>query len=196
MTRNVTRRILPAVLICFLRPGALTLAQETAPAGAPASPGNVLSANNRFLYRLLKGVMLRSADKMPEESYSFRPTEAVRSFGEIVGDVAESQYLFCSEALGEKKPAPGIERSKPSKADRIAALKSAFAYCDKAYEGMTDASAPEMVKHMGLDMPRLGVLTANNLHTVEHYGNIAVYLRMKNIVPPTNEPEFMQQLMK
>ena len=195
MRRNITARILPALLICLLGPAALVLAQETAPAAAPASPGNALSANNRFLYRMLKAVMLRSAEKMPEESYGFKPTEAVRSFGQIVGDVAESQYLFCSEVLGEKNPAPG-EKSKPSKADRIAALKSAFAYCDKAYEGMTDASAPEMLKHMGLDMPRLGVLTANNLHIVEHYGYIAVYLRMKNIVPPTNEPEFMQQLMK
>ena len=98
--------------------------------------------------------------------------------------------------LGEKNPAPGIEKSKTSKADLIAALKNAFAYCDKAYEGMTDASAPEMVKHMGNDMPKLGVLTANNLHTVEHYGNIVTYLRMKNIVPPTSDPETMKQLMK
>jgi uncharacterized damage-inducible protein DinB len=193
MRRNVTARILPSLLICLL--ATPVLAQETAPAAAPASAGNALSANNRFLYRMLKAVMLRSAEKMPEESYGFKPTEAVRSFGQIVGGVAESQYMFCSEVLGEKNPAPG-EKTKPSKADRIAALKSAFAYCDKAYEGMTDASAPEMMKHMGLDMPRLGVLTANNLETVEHYGNIAIYLRMKNIVPPTNEPEFMQQLMK
>ena len=195
MRRNVTAKILPALLICLLGPTALIPAQATAPAAAPASPDNALSVNNRFLYRMLKAVMLRSAEKMPEESYGFKPTEAVRSFGEIVGDVAESQYLFCSEVLGEKNPAPG-EKSKPSKVDRIAALKSAFAYCDKPYEGMTDASAAEMMKHMGLDMPRLGVLTANNLHIVEHYGNIAIYLRMKNIVPPTNEPEFMQQLMK
>jgi uncharacterized damage-inducible protein DinB len=193
MRRNITPRILPALLICLL--ATPVVAQETAPAAAPASPGNALSANNRFLYRMLKAVVLRAAEKMPEESYGFKPTEAVRTFGQIVGDVAESQYLFCSEVLGEKNPAPE-EKSKPSKADRIAALKSAFAYCDKAYEGMTDASAAEMMKHMGIDMPRLGVLTANNLHTVEHYGNIAIYLRMKNVVPPTNEPEFMQQLMK
>lgn len=193
MRRNVTARILSALLICLL--ATRVLAQETAPAAAPTAPGNALSANNRFLYRMLKAVMLRAAEKMPEENYGFKPTETVRSFGQIVGGVTESQYMFCSEVLGEKNPAPG-EMSKPSKADRIAALKSAFAYCDKAYESMTDASAAEMTKHMGLDMPRLGVLTANNLETVEHYGNIAIYLRMKNIVPPTNEPEFMQQLMK
>ena len=193
MRRNITARILPALLICLL--ATRVLAQETAPAAAPAAPANALSANNRFLYRMLKAVMLRAAEKMPDESYGFKPTETVESFGQIVGGVADSQYMFCSEVLGEKNQAPG-EKSKPSKADRIAALKSAFAYCDKAYESMTDASAAEMMKHMGLDMPRLGVLTANNLETVEHYGYIAIYLRMKNIVPPTNEPEFMQQLMK
>lgn len=194
MRPNFLARIRPAILICLL--ATPVVAQETVPAATSAAPANALSAHNRFLYRVLKGVLIRSAEKMPEESYSFKPTEAVRSFGQIVGHVADSQYPYCSQILGEKNPAPGIEKSKTSKADLIAALKNAFAYCDKAYEGMTDVSAAEMVKHTGLDMPKLGVLTANNLHTVEHYGNMVTYLRMKNIVPPTSDPEAMKQLMK
>jgi len=97
MRRNVTARILPALLICLL--ATPVLAQETAPAAAPASAGNALSANNRFLYRMLKAVMLRSAEKMPEESYGFKPTEAVRSFGQIVGGVAMGLGAVLGEEL-------------------------------------------------------------------------------------------------
>jgi uncharacterized damage-inducible protein DinB len=138
----------------------------------------------------VKAILLRSAEKMPEENYNFKPTDAVRSFGQIVGHVADSQYTFCSRVLGEKRPGLKIEETKTSKADLTAALKDAFAYCDKAYDGMTDASATEMMKFMGRDTPKLGALTTNSLHTVEHYGNLVTYMRMKNVVPPTSDPDF------
>ncbi len=151
---------------------------------------NPLSAYNKHVYGGVKAILLRSAEKVPEENYSFKPTEAVRSFGQILGHVADAQYLFCSIVLGEKNPAPKIEQTKTSKADLIAALKEGFAYCDKAYDGMTDASAIQMVQLFGGDTPKLGVLTVNNIHTIEHYGNLVTYMRMKNIIPPSSEPGF------
>ena len=90
-------------------------------------------------------------------------------------------------ALGEKGPALDIEHTKTSKADLIAALNAAFAYCDKAYDTMTDASAVQIIKLFGADAPRLGALTVNNMHDLEHYGNLATYMRMKNVVPPSSE---------
>jgi uncharacterized damage-inducible protein DinB len=155
-----------------------------------------LSAFNKVVYGGVKNILLRSAEKMPEENYSFKPTEAVRSFAQILGHVADSQYLFCSVVLGEKNPALKIEQTKTSKADLIAALKDAFTYCDKAYDGMTDSSATQTVPLFGGDTPKLGALTANNMHTIEHYGNLVTYLRIKNIVPPTSEPGFMPQPKK
>jgi uncharacterized damage-inducible protein DinB len=185
--------LLRTLLFCLLAP-AVALAQDNPPAAAAASPPNPLSANSKFLYGGVKKILLHSAEKMPEENYSFKPTEVVRSFGQIVGHVADSQYAFCSIVLGEKNPAPKVETTKTSKADLIAALKDAFAYCDKAYDGMTDASATEMVKFMGGPTPKLGTLTVNAIHTIEHYGNLVTYLRMKDIVPPTSDTEFMKQM--
>jgi hypothetical protein len=63
--------------------------------------------------------------------------------------VADSQYLFCSAALGKPNPAPGIEKSKTTKADLVQAAKDAFAYCDPAYDGLTDAQAGALVKFFG-----------------------------------------------
>ena len=148
---------------------------------------NPYSTFNKAYYSRIKGILIASAEKMPEENYSYKPTEAIRSYGQLVGHVADAQYLFCSMALGEKNPAPGFEKSKTSKADLVAALKQAVAYCDKAYDGMTDASGKEIVKMFGNDVPKLDVLVVNNAHNMEHYGNMVTYMRMKNIVPPTSE---------
>lgn len=184
------RAFLRALLIGLLVPAGAGLAQEKAPPAAAFTlpRENPLSAWNKYVYGHLKGVLLRSAEKVPEENYKFKPTEAVRSFGQIVGHVADAQYLFCSLALGEKNPDLKVEQTRTSKADLIAALKDAFAYCDKAYEGMTDATGTQAVKLMGAETPRLGVLVVNEMHTLEHYGNLVTYMRMKNIVPPTSEP--------
>lgn len=189
------RTLLRILLICLLAPAAVALAQEP-PKAAVAAKDNPLSANNKFIYGYLKMILLRTAEKMPEESYNFRPTFVARSFGHIIGHAADAQYYFCSTALGEKNPLLRIEKTKTSKADLIAALKDAFAYCDKAYDGMTDASGIQMVKLMGGDTPKLSVLTVNNMHTIEHYGNLIVYLRLKNIVPPTSEPGFLPEPKK
>jgi len=90
-------------------------------------------------------------------------------------------------ALGETNPGLKIEQTKTTKADLVAALKEALAYCDKAYDGMTDASSLQTVKLFGMDMPKFGVLNINNAHDMEHYGNLVTYMRLKNVVPPTSE---------
>ncbi len=159
-----------------------------AAAGVAFCQENPLSGFNKFAYGQVKNILLRSAEKMPEENYSFKPTDTVRSFGQIIGHVADSQYLFCSAVAGEKNPAPKIEQTKTTKADLVAALKDAFGYCDKAYDSLTDTSGAQMVKFFGNEMPKLGVLSANCYHSVEHYGNLVTYMRLKNIVPPTSEP--------
>jgi uncharacterized damage-inducible protein DinB len=161
--------------------------QASTSKGEQASQANPFSTYNKIFYARMKTILVSSAEKMPEESYNFKPTEAVRSYGQIVGHVADAQYNFCSLALGETNPGLKIEQSKTTKADLVAALKDALAYCDKAYDSMTDASGIQTVKLFGMDMPKFGVLNINNAHDMEHYGNLVTYMRLKNIVPPTSE---------
>ena len=194
---RATRTFRRTLLIGLLVPAALAFAQESPPRSGFALPkDNPLSAWNKYIYGHLKIILLRSADKMPEENYKFKPTDAVRSYGQILGHLADAQYEFCSISLGEKSPAPKIEQTKTSKADITAGLKDAFAYCDKAYDGMTDASATETRKLMGSEAPKFGVLTVNNMHALEHYGNLVTYMRMKNIVPPSSEAGVMPPAKK
>ena len=189
VTINVTkasmRVLLRTLLFCLLVPSAVALAQDK-PAAAVAQE-NPLSAFNKRAYGQMKDWLIRSAEKMPEENYSFKPAETVRSFGQLIGHVADAQYTFCSVALGEKNPAPSVEKTKTAKADLIVALKEAGAYCDRAYNGMTDAQAAQTVKLFREEMPKLSLLNVNIAHLSEHYGNIITYRRMKNIVPPSTE---------
>jgi uncharacterized damage-inducible protein DinB len=176
------------LMLCLTVPAVIALAQDKPAQEKPAaSADNPLSSWNKLAYIRVRGLVAKSAEKMPEENYSFKPVDTVRSYGQIIGHVADAQYLFCSTALGEKNPVPDIEHTKTSKADLIAALNTAFAYCDKAYDGMTDASAVQTIKLFGNDAPRLSALTVNNMHILEHYGNLSTYMRMKNIVPPSSE---------
>jgi uncharacterized damage-inducible protein DinB len=161
-----------------------------APAAAQ-DPPHPLSAYHRFMFGVVKTILIKSAEKMPEEHYGFKPADTVRTYGQIVGHVADAQYAHCSAVLGEKNPAPRIEQTKSTKADLVSALKEALAYCDRAYDTMTDTAGAQMMKSMGTDAPKLGVLAGHLVHSTEHYGNLVTYMRMKDIVPPTSEPGFM-----
>jgi len=126
---------------------------------------------------------------MPEQNYSFKPTPEVRSFGQLVGHVADANYMFCSKATGVANHAKDIEKTKTSKADLVAGLKEAVAYCNQAFDGMTDAQGSQMVKLFDFNLAKLSILSLNTAHTDEHYGNMVTYLRLKGIVPPTSEKQ-------
>jgi uncharacterized damage-inducible protein DinB len=152
-----------------------------------AQSSDPLSTGAKTLYTMAKNNVLKSAEEMPEENYSFKPTESVRTFGQLVGHVADGQYEFCSAVVADGAKPPEVEKNKTTKADLIEGLKTAFAYCDKAYNGLTDAQAATSVKFFGRDMAKLTVLNFNTAHTDEHYGNMVTYLRIKGLVPPSSK---------
>jgi uncharacterized damage-inducible protein DinB len=173
------RKLLPTILLCLLALPALSEEKQ--------SSDNPFSAINKRGYERTKGILLRSAEKMPEEDYTFRPVDTVRTYGQIIGHLADAQYLFCSTASREKNPDLKIEKTKTSKADLVGALKDGFAYCDKVYDAMTDVAAIQTVTFFGNDVPKFTVLSINIGHNMEHYGNLVTYMRIKGIVPPTSE---------
>jgi uncharacterized damage-inducible protein DinB len=192
MNTNLVKKMLGCTFALLVAVPGAVLAQEKpadmsasqAPAAAPANP---ITQSEKGLYNFISGTVIAAAQKMPEENYSFKPTPEVRSFGQIVGHVADAQYMFCSSAIGETAPSKDIEKTKTSKADLVAAMKDAQAYCMKTYAAMTDAKGAEMIKMMGFPMARIGVLSLNTAHTDEHYGNLVTYMRLKGLVPPTSE---------
>ena len=148
-----------------------------------------VSSYPKMVQKQVTGWIERAAEKMPEEEYAFKPDPASRSFGQILGHIADADYLFCSSVLGESSPSPGIEKSKTTKAELRSALHDAFTYCNRAYDALTDAGANETVKAFGQERNKLGALWFNASHNLEHYGNLVVYMRLKGIVPPSSDPK-------
>ena len=184
----MNKRVYAVLAGCMVLPAVL-LGQQ-APQAAPAAPANPITASEKGFYSFVSNAVVGAAQKMPEENYSFKPTPEVRTFGQLVGHVADANYMFCSKASGEANPSTGsIEKTKTSKADLVAALKDAVAYCNKAFDGMTDAKGSEMMPLFSYHLAKLTVLSLNTAHTDEHYGNMVTYLRLKGIVPPTSEQQ-------
>ncbi|MFN8582775.1 MAG: DinB family protein [Gemmatimonadaceae bacterium] len=164
----------------------LLLSLTLAPAVARAQ-ANPLSDGLRRDYHTVRDYFIRAAEKMPEETYASRPAPEVRTFAQQVAHVADDQYNLCAPARDETRTAAyrDIEQRLSTKADLIGALKEAFAYCDAAYDALTDANASAPTR--GADRTRFAMLNWNLWHTWEHYGNVVVYLRIKGIVPPSSE---------
>ena len=184
--KSTQRFSLVLLLLCLLA-AAATVSAQVKPTPTATPQTNPLSDWTRRGQNQMKDWLIRSAEKMSESDYNFKPTEAVRSYGEIVGHIADMQYNFCSVVLGEKNPDLKIEKTKTTKVELIAALKESYAYCDKAYNDLTDATAAQMVKHNGANLPKLFLLNTNISHAALHYGNLITYMRLKNIVPPSSE---------
>jgi uncharacterized damage-inducible protein DinB len=174
-------------LLAMMSIAPLTLLGQEKPQAPATPPANPITMSERGLYMFISGAVVHAAEKMPEENYSFKPTPEVRSFGQLVGHVADANYMFCSQASGEANPSKDIEKTKTSKADLVAAVKEAVAFCSKSFDGMTDAKGSETIKMFGFNLAKLTVFSLNTAHTDEHYGNMVTYMRLKGIVPPTSE---------
>ena len=173
----------------------LALSSATA-AFAQGPPTPTMSSWLRGAYTTNRSYIARAAEKMPEEHYCMRPgtqTE-VRTFGQLIGHLATYNYLWCSQAKGEKNPGTGTDFEKlGNKAALVKAVNDALAYCDGVYEALTDASGQEVLtitqeNGRRAQSLRMGLLVLNYGHNNEHYGNVVTYMRTKDIVPPSSEP--------
>ena len=153
---------------------------------AQTVPSNPLVASSQGIYRVAKGDILKSMDKIPENLWSFRPTPEVRTVGQLFAHIADGQYEFCGAVEG-KQIDKGVEKTAKTKAEISAAVKEAFAYCDAQFAKMTDASAAEMASLFGFKLTKVTLMDFNTAHTMEHYGNLVTYMRIKGIVPPSSE---------
>lgn len=163
----------------------LTLAAGIALAIAAPAQDNPISTEARQSWGRTMSNVVNAAEKMPEENYSFKPAPESQSFRDLIAHTADSAMGACSGFNGERKSAGAANMT--SKADLVAALKSASAECDKAYGGMTDAKIAEMIPGRGGQNSRIGALYRNTIHIEHEYAQLAVHLRLKGIVPPSSE---------
>jgi len=161
--------------------------------GAPQTI--TISAGLQRSYENVKRNLTEMAEKMPEADYGFMITKDVRTFGQLFGHVANSQYNACSAARGVANPNQGNDNEKKTtKAEFVKALADSFAFCDEAFKMLTDANATEMVKQGQNSVARAVVLANVIAHNNEMYGTAIPYYRTKGLIPPSTER--MQQMRR
>jgi uncharacterized damage-inducible protein DinB len=139
-------------------------------------------------YARIKANVIKAAENTPAEDYAFRPTSDIRTFARVVNHVTEAQMHVCG-ALNNVAPS---DTAKPpaetaDKATIVAALKASFAECDKAYAALTDANLTEMIQAGPIKRSRIGLSWGNVSHDNEQYATLALYMRLKGLVPPSSE---------
>ena len=161
-----------------------------APSPAPDA-GAVLVRLAQVAWAGAKRNIIESAEQMPEADYNFMPVDTVRTFGQVLAHVADSNYFYCARSKGEPPPVPDgtLEKTATTKAAIVKALGESVAYCDSVYGSLTTATAVETVKAGNNQFPRVQPLFGNVTHNVEHYGNLVTYFRLKKMVPPSTKRE-------
>lgn len=156
---------------------------QAAPAG-PTGP----SAEVQRSYATFKTNILKSADKMPEADYTFKPTPDVRTYARVLNHVTEAQFRTCGALNGIA--AADIQKPPADTADKatiIDALKLSFAACDKAFGATTDANLADMFDLFNSKRSRIGILWGTVAHDDEQYATLSLYLRLKGLAPPSSE---------
>jgi hypothetical protein len=154
-----------------------------------AQDANPVSASEKQSWNNIKTLLTKEAAKMPEENYKFRPVSEIQDFGARVAHIVTSNMRTCAMLKGEQKSLTLAATS--SKADIAAAMKDAWDECDSVFNSLTDADLQKMVAGRGGQRQKLAVVQGLLEHSQEMYGYMAVYLRLKNVVPPSsdrNEP--------
>lgn len=159
----------------------------TAHAQGPATPSTPEKDVQRS-YNGLKTNILKSADKMPADGYSYKPEPDVRTFARVLNHVTEAQLRSCGAMNGTAPDA--LPKVPPETADKtaiVSALQASFAECDKAYAALTGANLLENVSMGPASRARISIAWGNVAHDNEQYSALALYLRLKGIAPPSTE---------
>ena len=155
-------------------------------AQTPAPQPDLMVATMEMGHKHIRAMFTIAADSMSDADFAFKPTPEVRSFGQLLAHVAQSNYLFCSSALGEPNPATDLEKTRTTRADIRQVLAASQDYCDRAFTAMHDSKNTMVMRPFrSAQLPALAVLNFRNYHALLHWGNAITYMRLRGKVPPT-----------
>lgn len=136
-------------------------------------------------YEAVKNNLIKASEKMSDADYAYKAAPDIRTIAELFGHIADVQARLCGMVTGEQKALNAGKMT--AKADLVTALKTSFEVCDAAWQKVTDANGMEMVGTGRGAQTKIGELEHVVIHDNEEYGYIAVYMRLRNVVPPSSD---------
>lgn len=167
-----------------------TASAQTSDGGFGEIASMSMASVAKSMHTIIRRNLVEAAEKVPAADYAFKPTPDVRSFGQLIGHLANGNFYFCSQAKGETSPSKENFERATDKDAIVKGLKDSLAYCDGVYNETTDANFNQAMKvaapgGSNVQASRGSVLVFNTAHNNEHYGNVIIYLRLKGLVPPS-----------
>jgi hypothetical protein len=187
--------------ILFVSLAMLPITLPQAPAQSATTPVELTFASRVVSqYNFTRSLLTRLAEKMPAEHYAFQPAPEMRTMAAHIGHLAMSNINQCGLLLERKHELAGQDLSKTitTKAEAVKALADAHSFCDEYFLALK-ADGPLMNEYFStfqtregqkspIKIPKASIVTSYFMHNNEMYGYMAVYLRLKGIVPPSSEP--------
>ena len=136
-------------------------------------------------YEAVKANLIKASEKLSDADYAYKPSADVRSIAELFGHIADVQARLCGMVTGDQKPLNAGKMT--AKGDLVKALKASFEVCDAAWPKVTEANENEILGTGRGAQTRLGELEHVVIHDNEEYGYLAMYLRLKGLVPPSTD---------
>src|SRR5438105_3830637 len=174
----------------------VTLAAQP-PAGAP--PANPITTAFRIRTMGLQRNLAQAFDSIPEAKFSYKPTPAQLSIGFVAQHLASDNYLFCNNfgAMKATLPAKDTTTADSIKAQwpkdtLVAKLRASFTFCENAFAQLDDAKLADQItltfRGQSRSVTRAGMVLGHALDVADHYSQLANYMRLNNILPPTALP--------
>ena len=166
-------------------PIAVVLVSLTGILWAQSAPTDPLSAALKRQWDTIALNLKESAEAVPADRYSFKPSPDVKTFAGEMGHAANTHYFFCARIKGEANPNKADYEKETSKDVLVKAVIASNEYCSSVISAANDKWLMEMVGQGPQAQPRGAILAAHIAHSNETYGTVVPYMRMSGIVPPS-----------
>jgi len=171
----------------LIRLVALATCCLTAPAAAQSQGGDPpVSDALRSVAQRAERDLVQAAEEMPAGKYGFKPTPAQMSFGDVIAHLSGGNDYLCSTISGMEAPKRPEVKGSAGKAKLVPALKESFQFCQTALAKVDDSKLDEPLPFFGeRKLSRAAVMFATAQDWADHYSQLANYLRLNGLLPPT-----------
>jgi DinB family protein len=182
-----------ALVLALVLPSTLPAQQAGTP---PANP--IVTAFRGRIMGMHRNIA-QAFDSIPEGKFSYKPTPAQLSIGFIAQHVANDNYFFCNSFGDMKAVVPAKDTETPDsvraawpKDSLVTKLKASFTFCQNAFAQLTDASLTDQISVTfggnTRTLTRASMVLGHALDLADHYSQLANYMRLNGIVPPSALP--------
>ena len=187
---NISR----AAFLLLILPAGLAAQQ---PAAAPTA--NPITTVFRGRTMALQRNLAQAFDSIPEAKFSYKPTPAQLTIGYVAQHLASDNYFFCTQ-FGEMKATrseretatPDSVKATWPKDSLVTQLKASFDFCERALAQLDDAKLADQITvtfgGQSRQAPRAQLVLGHVIDMADHYSQIANYMRLNGMIPPTALP--------